>query len=78
MIAVSVHKRPKPRFPLAEILARKRLSQYQLAKRTRLSTCYINRIATGKQLPGWKVILLISHALDLNIGDLGLNQPPRV
>lgn len=78
MISLSVHKRPKPRFPLAEILARKRMTQYQLARLTKLSPCYINRLSTGKQLPGWKVILLISAALGLNLGDLGLNTPPRV
>lgn len=78
MIAISVHKRPKPRFPLAEILARKKMSQYELARITRLSTCYINRICTGKQLPGWHVIQLIAAALHLDIGDLGLGRPPRV
>lgn len=71
MIALSVHKRPRPHFPLNEILRARGRSQYSLAKQTRLSTTYLNRIARGKASPTWKVICLIADALGADLGDFG-------
>lgn len=70
MVPFSLHKRPRPHFPLHRILRERRISQYALAKKTRISTTYLNRVARGKASPTWKVVMLIAQALDLNLGDL--------
>lgn len=70
MISVSVHKRPRPHFPLDRLLKARNRSQYSLAQQTRLSTTYINRIARGKQQPGWKIVCIIAEALQLDLGDI--------
>jgi transcriptional regulator with XRE-family HTH domain len=77
MIPVSVHKRPRPHFPLERLLRARSRSQYSLAKQTKLSTTYLNRIARGKVSPGWKVILLITDALGVNLGELTDAIPHR-
>jgi transcriptional regulator with XRE-family HTH domain len=65
----SVHKRPRPHFPLNELLRARGRSQYSLAKQTRISTTYLNRIARGKCSPSWKVVCIIADALGANLGD---------
>ncbi len=70
MLFLSVHKRPRPHFPLNELLRARGRSQYSLAKQTRISTTYLNRIARGKSSPSWKVVCLIADALGADLGDL--------
>lgn len=77
MITYSVHKRPKPHFPLNELLRERGRSQYSLARQTRISTTYLSRIARGKSSPSWKVICLIADALGANLGDFDLARPSR-
>jgi transcriptional regulator with XRE-family HTH domain len=74
MIAVSVHKRQAPAFPLKELLRSRARTQYSLAKQTRLSTTYLSRIATGKVEPGWKIVCIIAEALGASLGDF---HPPQ-
>lgn len=69
MLSQSVHKRPRPHFPLNRLLKAKGRSQYSLARQTRISTTYINRIARGKVDPGWKVLCIIADALGADLGD---------
>lgn len=77
MIALSVHRRPRPHFPLNELLLARGRSQYSLARQTRISTTYLNRIARGKSSPSWKVICLIADALGANLGDFDLARQGR-
>lgn len=69
MISLSLHKRPKPYFPLIELLRARGRSQYSLAKQTRISTTYLNRIARGKASPSFKTICIIADALNADLGD---------
>jgi transcriptional regulator with XRE-family HTH domain len=69
MIALSVHKRPRPNFPLNRLLLARGRTQYSLAKQTKLSTTYLNRIARGKVQPGWKIVCIIAEALGANLGE---------
>lgn len=77
MIPSSVHKRPRPHFPLYRLLKQRGRSQYSLAKETQLSLCYVNRIARGKILPGWKVVCLIAAALGADLGDFKDQPMPK-
>lgn len=77
MISLSVHKRSRPHFPLNELLRARGRSQYSLAKQTRISTTYINRIARGKCCPTWRVIVIIAAALDADLGDFRITTPAR-
>jgi transcriptional regulator with XRE-family HTH domain len=76
MIFQSVHKRPRPHFPLYELLQARGRSQYDLAKQTRISTTYLNRIARGKASPSWKVVLIIADALGADLGEFSNPKPP--
>jgi transcriptional regulator with XRE-family HTH domain len=69
MLAVSVHKRPRPHFPLYRLLKARGRTQYSLARQTKISPCYLNRIARGKSYPGWTIICLIADALGADLGD---------
>lgn len=69
MIFQSVHKRPRPHFPLNELLRARGRSQYSLARQTRISTTYLSRIARGKASPSWKVVCIIAAALNANLGE---------
>ena len=63
MIPKSVHKRPRPHFPLNRLLRARGRSQYSLACQLKLSPTYLNRVALGKVSPGWKIVCLIADAL---------------
>ncbi len=69
MTSLSIHKRPRPHFPLNRLLRLKGRSQYSLAAQTRISQTYINRIARGKALPSWKMCVVLAEALGLSLGD---------
>lgn len=69
MIPQTVHKRSRPHFPLNRLLRARGRSQYSLACQTKLSPTYLNRIARGKVLPGWKVVCIIADALCADLGE---------
>ena len=69
MIPVTVHKRPRPHFPLNRLLKSRGRSQYSLACQTNLSPTYLNRVALGKVSPGWKVVCIIAAALKADLGE---------
>lgn len=63
-------KPPRIKFPLRAILRSKGLSQYRCAKMAGISPQRISDLCCGRKLPSWPLLLRISTAIGLDLGDL--------